>query len=70
MRANPKEPDSEVAVPADLKAVLKSAPDAAAAWEKLTAIGRRDFVAWINEAKQPETRARRIERCRENLLLG
>lgn len=61
---------SEGGVPDDLLAALALAPHALAAWEGLTPIGRRDFVAWINEAKQATTRARRIERCCENLAAG
>lgn len=64
------EPRGEVNVPEDLREALTSAPGAEAAWYALTAIGRRDFVGWINEAKQAETRQRRIERCCENLLKG
>lgn len=49
---------------------LAAAPLALEVWGNLTAIGRRDFTSWINEAKQPETRQRRIERCCENLVKG
>lgn len=59
-----------VAVPEDLAAALAAVPAASSAWEALTEIGQRDFVGWINEAKQAETRARRIERCLENLQKG
>lgn len=64
------EPKGEVNVPEDLREALTAAPGAEAAWYALTAIGRRDFIGWINEAKQAETRQRRIERCCENLLKG
>ncbi len=57
-------------VPADLREALAAAPLAEAAWADLTPIGRRDFISWINEAKQAETRRRRIERCCENLVKG
>ncbi|MCW5941832.1 MAG: YdeI/OmpD-associated family protein [Fimbriimonadaceae bacterium] len=60
----------EAVVPDDLRAALAASPAAEAAWANLTAIGRRDFIAWIGEAKQEETRRRRIERCCENLLKG
>ena len=62
--------ETEAKVPADLRTALTSAPEAQTVWESLTPISRRDYISWINEAKQPETRARRIERCRENLLKG
>lgn len=57
-------------VPEDLRQALKEVPAAEAAWNGLTAIGRRDFVGWINEAKQADTRKRRIGRCVENLMKG
>ncbi|MBI1755620.1 MAG: YdeI/OmpD-associated family protein [Fimbriimonas ginsengisoli] len=57
-------------MPADLRQALAAAPLAEAAWRDLTPISRRDFMSWINEAKQAETRSRRIERCCENLAAG
>jgi uncharacterized protein YdeI (YjbR/CyaY-like superfamily) len=63
-------PESEATVPADLREALDEEPLAAAAWNDLTSIGRRDFIGWISEAKQAETRARRIKRCCENLQKG
>ncbi len=57
-------------VPIDLSEALSEVPLAEAAWNDLTPIGRRDFISWINEAKQDETRKRRIERCCENLIKG
>jgi len=57
-------------IPNDLKAALEASPSALAAWDNLTDIGRRDFISWINEAKQAETRERRITRCAENLTKG
>jgi uncharacterized protein YdeI (YjbR/CyaY-like superfamily) len=49
-------------VPADLRKALAAAPMAKAQWSELTPIARRDFISWIDSAKQPETRKRRIER--------
>lgn len=66
---NPEQ-KGEVNVPEDLRLALAAATGAEAAWNALTAIGRRDFIGWINEAKQDETRQRRIERCCENLVKG
>ncbi len=56
--------------PADLREALAAEPSAEAAWRGLTPIARRDFVSWIDEAKKPEKRRRRIERCCENLAKG
>ncbi len=56
--------------PADLQQALAAAPLAEAAWRELTPIARRDFAAWIDSAKQPETRRRRIERACESIAAG
>lgn len=56
--------------PADLRKALSAAPLAEAAWRDLTPIARRDFMSWIDSAKQAETRRRRIERACENLAAG
>jgi uncharacterized protein YdeI (YjbR/CyaY-like superfamily) len=61
---------TEAKVPADLRAALAAAPAAQAAWKDLTPIARRDFISWIDTAKQAQTRARRIERAAENLVAG
>ena len=67
-KVDPK--DAETCAPTDLREALAAAPSALAAWGNLTPIGRRDFMSWIKEAKLPETRQRRIERCCENLVKG
>ncbi|MEK7079893.1 MAG: YdeI/OmpD-associated family protein [Patescibacteria group bacterium] len=51
------------------KALAKNAK-AKAAWKDLTPIGRRDFTTWIQSAKLPETRKRRMERTPSMLLSG
>ncbi len=61
---------SELSIPMDLKEALNSSKESDAAWNNLTPISQRDFVSWINEAKQEETRNRRIQRCIENLAKG
>jgi uncharacterized protein YdeI (YjbR/CyaY-like superfamily) len=43
---------------------------AKAQWSDLTPIARRDFMSWIDSAKQPETRRRRIERACSMLVAG
>lgn len=57
-------------MPADLHQALAAAPLAEAAWRELTPIARRDFATWIDSAKQPETRRRRIDRACENIAAG
>jgi uncharacterized protein YdeI (YjbR/CyaY-like superfamily) len=62
--------ESESRVPAELRKALAAAPRAKALWEKLTPIARRDFISWIDSAKLPETRSRRIERACSMLAAG
>ena len=63
-----KEPEAKV--PADLRRALNAAPKAKAQWTDLTPIARRDFISWIDSAKQQETRKRRIERACSMLASG
>lgn len=51
-----------VDVPADLRAAMRAAPGAQAAWGRLSFTHQREHVEAILEAKRPETRARRIAR--------
>jgi bacteriocin resistance YdeI/OmpD-like protein/uncharacterized protein DUF1905 len=56
-----------VTVPADLAAALEAAPAAKAAFDRLSYSHRREHVRAIEDAKTPETRARRITRAVEKL---
>ncbi|HZY98487.1 MAG TPA: YdeI/OmpD-associated family protein [Candidatus Baltobacteraceae bacterium] len=56
--------------PPDLRKALAAAPAAKAQWDDLTPIARRDFIRWIESAKQAETRKRRIERACSMLEAG
>jgi uncharacterized protein YdeI (YjbR/CyaY-like superfamily) len=62
--------DSMPGVPADLHTALAAAPVAKAQWSDLTPIARRDFLSWIDSAKQAETRGRRIEKTCSMLAAG
>ena len=57
-------------LPADLRKVLASNPGALAAWEDLTPLARNEWICWVESAKKPETRNRRIERARADLTDG
>lgn len=48
------------AIPADLHKALATTPKGKALWDSITPIGQRDFLRWIDSAKQPATRTRRI----------
>ena len=50
----------EVEVPKDLASALKKSKGAAAGWEKLSYTHRKEHVLAIEEAKKPQTRARRV----------
>lgn len=57
-------------MPADLRKALLSDKLALERWQALTPLGRNEFLCWVEDAKQAETRKRRIERTREELLEG
>lgn len=69
---NPKSAgeEPEPGVPTDLRKVLAASPKAKAQWEDLTPIARRDFISWIDSAKQPETRRRRVDSLPSRLASG
>jgi len=71
-RTNPKPAteEPEARVPTDLRNALAAAPMAKAQWKDLTPIARRDFISWIDSAKQTETRRRRIEKACSMLAAG
>jgi hypothetical protein len=55
---------------ADLEAAVRADPQVLALWEGLTPLGRNEFICWVDDAKQPATRARRIARTAEELREG
>lgn len=57
-------------VPTDLRKTLVADAQALAAWEDITPLARNEWLCWIEDAKKPETRRRRIERAREDLAGG
>ena len=63
-------PDPEPVVPADLRVALTTSHEANTVWDDLTTMGRLDWIRWVESAKQPETRARRVIRTVEQLSSG
>jgi bacteriocin resistance YdeI/OmpD-like protein/uncharacterized protein DUF1905 len=59
-----------VTVPDDLRSALAGDDAARAAFEKLSYTHRREYVEWIEEAKRPDTRARRIAGTLERVCAG
>ncbi len=53
--------DKLVQVPKDLEAALGKDALALAAWDKIPPSHKKEYLKWINEAKKPQTRERRIE---------
>jgi hypothetical protein len=56
-----------VTPPEDLAQALETDEQAKAQFDKLSYSHRKEYVDWIEEAKKPETRARRIEQTLERL---
>ncbi|HJR96187.1 MAG TPA: YdeI/OmpD-associated family protein [Gaiellaceae bacterium] len=50
----------KVAIPRDLEAALAADPVAKKTFASLSFTHRREYVEWVDDAKRPETRARRI----------
>lgn len=63
-------PKPELAAPEDLLAALRANGAAAATFDGFPPGARRDYVAWVVEAKRPETRAKRIAQAVEWLAEG
>ena len=62
--------ESEQRVPTDLRKALRANANAMNQWSDLTPLARRDFISWIEGAKQLETRKRRIEVACFKLVAG
>ncbi len=57
-------------IPSDLRKALFVQRQIVALWEDITPLARNEFICWVLDAKQPETRARRIRRTIEELQEG
>ena len=54
----------------DLQSAITADRSLLALWSALTPLGRNEFICWVEDAKQPATRARRIARTGEELREG
>ncbi len=70
VNSKPSGKESDPKIPTDLLKSLVAAPKSEAIWKGLTTLARRDFISWIESAKQLETRKRRIDRTSDMLLSG
>jgi Bacteriocin-protection, YdeI or OmpD-Associated/Domain of unknown function (DUF1905) len=59
-----------VRVPADLRSALADDPAAKSAFAEMSYTHRREYVAWVQEAKRSETRSRRIASAVERIRAG
>ena len=65
-----RQPAKELPVPPDLKKALATNAKAAAAFKNFAPSHRREYIAWISDAKRPETRERRLQTSIEWLSEG
>lgn len=61
---------SSVKAPADLLAALEKKPKARKTFENFAYSHRKEYVTWIEEAKRPETRAKRVAQAVEWMTEG
>ena len=59
-----------VRIPSDLRRALDEDSAAQASFSKMSYTHRREYVDWIQEAKRPETRARRVAKTVERVREG
>lgn len=62
------EPEPEV--PDDIRQALDANPTALGTWNDITAVARRDWIAWITSGKKAETRPKRIATALDKLSKG
>jgi hypothetical protein len=57
-------------LPADLKAALVANAAVQVAWQDITPLARNEFICWVEDAKKPETRTKRIAVAVDKLARG
>lgn len=57
-------------LPVDLHQALSADAHVHALWQSITPLAKNEFICWVESAKKPETRAKRIRRTCEELLEG
>ena len=57
-------------LPADMKEELLSLSKLRTLWESFTPLARNEWICWVEDAKQKETRAKRIKVMRSKMLAG
>ena len=57
-------------LPEDLEGALRRESAALETWEDITPLARNEWICWIQSAKKPETRRKRIDWGCSNLSEG
>lgn len=57
-------------LPEDLEELLVTDKSLRELWEDITPLARNEWICWVEDAKKPETRQRRIGRVRNDLKDG
>lgn len=57
-------------LPADLRKALAADAKVRGLWEDITPLARNEYICWVENCKQLETRKRRVKRTCEELLEG
>ena len=57
-------------IPEDLLWALDADAQASAAFDKISASHRKEYVRWIEQARQPMTRARRLQEALRMMAEG
>ena len=57
-------------LPKDLKIALKNSGSATDTWQQITPLARNEWICWVEDAVREDTRTKRAERVRTELLEG
>ncbi len=57
-------------LPADLRRAILDNDKVVALWQDITPLARNEWICWVENAKQIETRQRRIDQTSSKLLAG
>ena len=63
-----RDPDPEAKVPEELARALDAHPESKQNFQRLTAARRREVIGYLQAARRPETRARRVDEIVARLL--
>jgi uncharacterized protein YdeI (YjbR/CyaY-like superfamily) len=70
LAAGKRRPCCYTIVSLDLHLALKATPKAKIQWSDLNPIERRDFISWMDSAKEPMKHKRRIDKACVMLAAG